>query len=127
MEDIRLLKKLEFFKDLKTMELQQINKILQRSTFRAGEVIVKEGTACDAFYIVKDGSVKITKKGNELATFGSKEPIGEISFIDKGLRSATVTALTDVVLINIPSDSFSALMEQDKNLSNNIIFKLEFS
>jgi CRP-like cAMP-binding protein len=120
MEDTSLLKEIFFFKDLSLHELIMINTIAERLTFSAGEVIIKEGTACDAVYIIKEGSAKLMIAGSHLNTIGSKEPIGEISFIDKGTRSATITALEDTVLIKIPFDSFEKLMSSEKALANKI-------
>ncbi len=120
MEDMALLKKINFLKDLNSIELKQINMIAERSVFHAGEDIVKEGTACDAFYIIKSGSVKVLKEGRHIVNLGKEEPIGEVSFIDRGSRSATVTAIDDTVLIKIPSDSFVKLMAREKELANKI-------
>lgn len=118
MEDIALLKRISFFNDLSSTELMEINKVTERAVYRQGEVVVKEGTACDAFYIIKEGTVKVVKDGRDIVTIENGEPIGELSFIDKGLRSATVIALENTVLIKISSDKFTELMEKDKDLSS---------
>lgn len=120
MEDSALLKKIEFFRDLSSVELVMINTLTERAVFRAGEEIVKEGTPCDAFYLIKEGAVKVTKEGTHLVTIGKEEPVGEISFIDKGVRSATVTALEDTVLIKIPADAFDKLATREKDLGRKI-------
>jgi CRP-like cAMP-binding protein len=120
MEETALLKKVNFFKDLTTWEIMQINKISESKLFKAGEKIVEEGTVCDAFHIIKNGSTKIEKEGREIAILGKEEPIGEISFIDKGLRSATVTALQDTVVITLPSNAFEDLMTTEKEIANKV-------
>lgn len=117
-EDIALLKRISFFNDLSSTELMEINKVTERAVYRQGEVVVKEGTACDAFYIIKEGTVKVVTDGRDIVTIENGEPIGELSFIDKGLRSATVIALENTVLIKISSDKFTELMEKDKDLSS---------
>lgn len=120
MEDMALLKKISFFKDLGRRKLRQINMLVERSAFRAGEEIVKEGTPCDAIYIIKEGSVKVVKGRRHIVDIGKGEPVGEISFIDKGLRSASVIALEDTVLIKIPAGSFEKLLAREKDLASNI-------
>jgi CRP/FNR family cyclic AMP-dependent transcriptional regulator len=117
MEETEVLKRVHFFKDLTSWEILQINKISERKIYKAGEIIVKEGTVCDAFHIIKNGFVKIEKNGREIATLGNEEPIGEISFMDKGLRSATVTALQDTAVITLPSDAFESLMTKEKDIA----------
>jgi CRP-like cAMP-binding protein len=98
----------------------QVNKITERQLFKTGEHIVKEGTECNAFYIIKNGMVKIEKEGREIATLGSEEPIGEVSFIDSGVRSATITALQDTVVIKLPSDKFKELMSTSGEIANKV-------
>lgn len=120
MEETAVLKKVNFFKDLSTWEIMQINKLSESKLFKAGEKIVEEGAACDAFHIIKSGSVKIEKDGREIAILGKEEPIGEISFIDKGVRSATVTALQDTVVITLPSNAFEDLMRTEKGIANKV-------
>ncbi len=120
MEDLALLKKISFFKDLEPAELLKINMISHRAAFKAGEEIVREGTPCDAFYIVKKGSVKVLKGRKHIITIGEREPVGELSFIDKGMRSATVVALEDAVLIKLPSDAFDKVLFKNKGIASKI-------
>jgi CRP-like cAMP-binding protein len=120
MEETAVLKKINFFKDLSSWELMQVNKLIELQLFKAGEHIVKEGTKCDAFYIIKTGTVKVEKEGREIATLGSEEPIGEVSFIDSGVRSATITALQDTVVIKLPSDKFKELLSHSKEIANKV-------
>lgn len=117
MEDIALLKRIEFFSGLTTFELTQISRITERATFKQGEDIVKQGTTCDAVYILKEGSVNVIKDGKLLITLDKGSPIGEISFVDGGPRSASVTAETDSVLIKIPLNAFAELMNKEKDIA----------
>lgn len=120
MEDMALLKKLSFFTDLTSPELKRVNMIIERATFRAGEDIVREGEPCDAFYLVKNGSVKVTRNRRRIVELGASEPVGEISFIDRGARSATVTAMEDTVLIKISSKNFDRLMKNDREIASKV-------
>ena len=120
MEETSVLKKIIFFKGLSSWELIQVNKLIELHLFKSGEQIVKEGTKCDAFYIIKNGMVKVKKEGREIATLGSEEPIGEVSFIDSGVRSATITALQDTVVIKLPSDKFKELMSNSLEIAHKV-------
>lgn len=112
-----LLKRLAFFEHLTSMELAKINTIVERSIFKASEEIVKEEESCDALYIIKQGYVRVSRAGKEIATLGAGSPIGEIAFIDKDLRSATVVALDDTTTIKIPADRFEELMRKEKDIA----------
>ena len=63
MEDIRLLKNLDLFKGLATLDVVKIGKVVRRVSFEKGQEIVKEGTACDSIFFVKQGSVSVMRQG----------------------------------------------------------------
>jgi len=117
MEDIVILKKLQFFSGLNTMELAKVNTITHRATFVPGEIVVKEGSRGGSMYLIKEGVVTVSKADNVLARLGAGDPIGEIAFIDKGARSATVKAEEETVLIEIPGDSFDELLARNKDIA----------
>lgn len=117
MEDIALLKRIDFFGGLTAFELTKISKISERVKFNANDEVMKEGGVCDSIYIIKEGALKVVKGGKLLITLDAGSPVGEVSFIDKGPRSATVIAEEDSVLIKIPVDSLNELMSTDKELS----------
>ncbi|GAB4483603.1 MAG: hypothetical protein OHK006_05160 [Thermodesulfovibrionales bacterium] len=117
MEEMDLLKKIFFLNGLTTGELIKINILAQKADFREGETIFREGDPGDALYIIKEGTVRIEKGSCHIDTLGPGEPIGEMAFIDKGPRSATLVAHSDVSLIRIPADQLEQVFEIDKNLA----------
>ena len=68
-------------------------------SFRAGDVILAEGTAGDTAYLIVSGSVEVTvgkgARARQLGTLGAGDVFGEMSLIEPGPRSATVRAATD--------------------------------
>ena len=75
---------------------------------RRGEVLFHEGDEGDKLYVVTEGKVKLGRtssdgRENLLAILGPGQMFGELSLFDPGPRSATVTAVTDtVVLLAVP-------------------------
>ncbi|HEV7404341.1 MAG TPA: cytochrome P450 [Chthoniobacteraceae bacterium] len=72
---------------------------LQRAaqrTFASGEVIIREGEAAEAFYIIVGGSAEVTRAVNgapqTLAQLGEGQFFGEIGLLQNIPRTATVTA-----------------------------------
>jgi CRP/FNR family cyclic AMP-dependent transcriptional regulator len=65
----------------------------------AGDTIVGEGTGGIVFFFVLEGETSVTVGGEEVATLGRGEYVGELALLDpEGPRTATVTAKTDVHL-----------------------------
>jgi len=84
---------------------------------KSGDVLFQEGTAGDAFGIVKKGTVTIYKnygKPNqiELATLSEGKVVGELSALDGQPRTATAVASTDATIVKIPSNSLKYQLEQ---------------
>lgn len=82
----------------------------------AGEILFKEGEAPEVVYIVKNGRLRArTQKepGGELVILGeikAGEFVGEMGHFNHEPRSATVEAITDVVLIEIPIHSLESVI-----------------
>ncbi len=101
----------EFFDLLRPDEQAALEAVGSRQRFPRGAVIFREGTPSASVVIVRSGRVKVssdTASGTEvvLAVRGPGALLGELSAIDGGPRSATVTALEPVSALAIPSLAF---------------------
>jgi CRP/FNR family cyclic AMP-dependent transcriptional regulator len=80
-----------------------------------GKVLLNQGEASTNMYILKEGQLRVTlNKGGRLIELGFIYPgemVGEMSFLDQEPRSATVKAITDCTLIEIPGEKFDELMK----------------
>jgi CRP/FNR family cyclic AMP-dependent transcriptional regulator len=79
-----------------------------KESYKAGDVIFKEGSHGVAMYLIESGKVEISKdvQGKKLVieTLGPGEILGEMSFVDGEPRSATAIALEDTVLELLDKD-----------------------
>jgi NTE family protein len=77
-----------------------------------GETLVRQNTPADAFYVVIAGRFEVTMAGqsNSVAEIGIGEPIGEIAFFAGGLRTATVTAVRDSVVLELHRAAFDEVV-----------------
>lgn len=79
------------------------------------QVLVREGEHSDSMYWVQSGQLVVTKKrGNEDVVLGhilSGELVGELSFLDQEPRSATVKAITECDLIQIPKETIDSIFK----------------
>lgn len=90
---------------------------MRKTAYKAGKIIVKEGEIGSDAYIIVDGEVELTRScsdGSEivLGTLSDNMMFGEVSMVDPLLRrTATVKALTDVVVAIVPQDSFQEKLQ----------------
>ncbi len=97
--------------------LEQLRDKVSLLTFKAGEVIFKQGMEADSFYLIRYGFVKVMQadaKGSEkiIAYLNEGHYFGEIALLGDEKRSATVEALNRLELIKIAKDDFNAILEQ---------------
>ncbi len=73
------------------------------------QVLLREGEHSHSMFWVQNGQLMVSKKrGNEEVLLGhvySGELVGEISFLDNEPRSATVKAVSECDLIEIPQET----------------------
>ncbi len=94
-----------------------------RRQIPVGTELICEGKPIDALYIVLEGilSVSVSSLGNrEIGTIMSGEVLGEMSFVDGRLPSATVKAIKECLILSIPRQKLTEKLEQD------VLFSLRF-
>jgi len=100
MARVALLRDIPVFAQLDVHQLGLIAAGLRSAHYRAGEVILREGEPGDAFYLIRDGRVAIATAAGGVETLveerGPGEYIGEIALLQRGPRTATARALTDL-------------------------------
>lgn len=91
-------------------------------TFLPGSTILREGEAGSCAYMVESGQVHVSKRSDgvdrPIAVLGPGNLIGEMAAIDEQVRSATVTALTQVEVVPISHGRLEAMIEQADPLLN---------
>ena len=98
--------------------LQAIFMRMNRTPYRAGEVVIKQGDEGDYFYAIVQGRCLVTResplnqKGIKLAELGVGETFGEEALIAEAKRNATVTMLTEGVLMRLNKQDFRDLMHE---------------
>jgi len=92
--------------------------------YKAGETIITEGTKGKGFYILKKGSVDVSKEGRNVATINKPNMIfGEMSDILKEPRTCTIKARTDSSIIHIPRD-IDGIIDEYPSVARKLIIML---
>lgn len=108
-------KVLFIFGQLSDTDVEWLAKNGGRKRLKKGTVLIQEGVAVETLYIVLDGELSVLqgKKQREIARLGSGEIAGEMSFVDMKPPSATVKAVTDVVVYAIPTSTLGEALEKN--------------
>ena len=82
----------------------------------AGKVLIREEEAGDSMFVVTSGRLEARGHfdGRELllATFGPGDIIGEVAFLNRVPRTATVTAVEDSTYVELPGDEVRAQLAE---------------
>ncbi|RFB79272.1 Crp/Fnr family transcriptional regulator [Methylovirgula sp. 4M-Z18] len=85
------------------------------NTYRAGDVIFREGDGPTYAYIVLSGKVEVSARGKIIEQVNEGRAFGIISVIDKKLRSATATAVENSEIALLDSRQFRYMVEAMPN------------
>jgi CRP-like cAMP-binding protein len=106
------------FQRIPPANIQAIFMRMQRVSCRAGETIIQQGAEGDFFYAIVSGKCLVTREtpmnrgGLKLAELGVGDTFGEEALISEAKRNATITMLTDGVLMRLNKQDFRALMNE---------------
>lgn len=105
------------FEGLSKRHLKKLAGLAEMANFMEGAKVVKEGDAGDSFYVVLVGEAKVSVKGRTVHRLLPGDHFGEISLLDGGERTATVTAVTPMTLLMIARKNFLKELELDPSVS----------
>jgi small-conductance mechanosensitive channel/CRP-like cAMP-binding protein len=102
---------IDLFAGLDDVERTRLSEACQELLFGAGERIVRQGDAGQSMFVVLDGRVRVTLEpsGQEVAVISQSAFFGEMSMLTGDPRTATVSALDDATLLEIPAERFREL------------------
>ena len=86
------------FARLSKRELEFIAKEGDEVRVPAGKTLTRQDRAGDTFYVLLDGEAEVKVDGKRRRVLKPGDFFGEISMLDRGLATATVTTLTDARL-----------------------------
>jgi len=118
---VDLLKNVSLFTACSAKELGAIAGLVDEVDVPAGTVLTTEGKPGGEFFVVADGNAKATLRGRKVASFGPGSFFGEMSLLDHGPRSVTITAETPMHLLVLDPVSFNELLTQVPGVARKVL------
>jgi eukaryotic-like serine/threonine-protein kinase len=120
------LRTMAFFEDFGDVALWEVVRIGTWSTLPAGSVIIREGEAGDGFYLLVKGEVAVTLEAKELAKISPGGCFGEMVYFARreSRRSTTVTARTEVTIIEMRGAALRAATDACQNAFNKAVTRV---
>jgi CRP-like cAMP-binding protein len=90
---------------------------MKERTFRPGDAVTEEGKGGVGFFVIADGTAKVTVGGTEVRTLGPGDYFGEIGLIADTDRTATITAEGPLRCYGMTSWDFRPLVESNASIA----------
>lgn len=119
-----LLSEVPMFAGLNARQLKAVARLADEIERPAGTILAQEGELGREFFLILEGSCGVYHGKRKVATLGPGNYAGEISLIDRGPRTATVKADTDVRAIDLGVREFSSLLDSVPGMSRRIMVNL---
>ncbi|MBD0290245.1 MAG: cyclic nucleotide-binding domain-containing protein [Thermoleophilia bacterium] len=112
-----LLGDVPLFADLDERDRERLASRFQERRFAEGTSIVEEGSEGTAFYVLAEGSATVSVGGAITSSLGPGDYFGEMAIVDAGVRSASVTAATDVRTYFLTPWEFRPFVEEHPEIA----------
>jgi cAMP-dependent protein kinase regulator len=104
------LKSVPLLSDLTSYDRSKIADALETVKYPAGSTIIKEGDVGDKFYMLEEGEVEATIRGQPVKHYKAGDYFGELALLEDRPRAATIVSKTEVKLAMLGKDGFQRLL-----------------
>ena len=128
-DEAQSLARVPLFKRLEPHELEHLAEEVDQVNYKAGETIFNEHDRGDALYILEEGNVRIWVYDEDVkeVTLAELKPgdfFGELAVLDRGERSSSATAVTDIHLHRLSSDDFQKFLIDHPDAAIDVICEI---
>lgn len=119
-----MLAEVPMFSGLSARQLKAVSRLADEIERPSGSILAQEGELGREFFLILEGTAGVYHGKKKLAALGPGNFFGEISLIDRGPRTATVKADTDLRALDIGVREFSSLLDAVPGMSRRIMVNL---
>lgn len=118
-----LLGSLSLFRDLTPEQRAAILDLMGHRNVTRGEVLVAEGDASEALFIVQHGAFEVVRGGIEgpIAWLRAGDVVGEIGFFAGDRRTATVRATRDATVLELDRAAWQQVASEVPSLATSLL------
>jgi CRP/FNR family transcriptional regulator len=120
------LRRTPIFSSLSDAELDQISPLVIQRRLKKNTVVFHEGDPASAFYVVKQGRVKVYKGSRDgreqvLSIMGDGQIFGDVPAFDGGPYPATAATMTDSEIYLVKVQDFNELVRRHPEIALKVI------
>src|SRR4029077_9152849 len=93
-------------------DLQLVARRAEDVRVPAGKTLISEGETGHEFFVILDGTARVTKHGRKGAKLGPGGAFGELELRERAPRNATIVADSDMELVVLAQREFAGLIDE---------------
>jgi CRP-like cAMP-binding protein len=121
---IDLIARVPLFRSCSKKELGEIAGLADELDLEQGRTLISEGERGREFFVLVDGTVKVTKNGRKVRELGPGDWFGEIALISDVPRTATVVSTSPVRLLVVTDRAFQQLLQRTPSIAAKVLATL---
>jgi hypothetical protein len=112
-EHFAQMRSLPFFEEFHDSALWEALRLGTMLNFGLGDVLMREDSKGNSFYVILEGHVAVRRAGIQLSVLGPGVTLGEMAYLraEKPVRTATAVAASDVLVLEIRNDALHQASE----------------
>jgi CRP-like cAMP-binding protein len=118
------LRSVPLFSSCTTKELDRIAKAADELQLPAGHVLCDQGQTGREAFVILSGTATVRRNGKKIASLGAGAIVGELSLLDHGPRTATVTTDTPCEVLVLEQRSFAGIIDTVPALAHKLLASL---
>jgi CRP/FNR family cyclic AMP-dependent transcriptional regulator len=111
------LQQIPLFADLTKRDLKRLADSMQEKSFVAGKEIVTEGKGGVGFFVILDGTARVSQGGDDRGLLAAGDYFGEMALIDGDDRTASVHAESDLRCAAMTSWNFRPFVKDHPDVA----------
>ena len=111
-EKMERLQRVPLLEECTGRQLREIARITDVQELPAGTILTRVGEPGEEFFLIVDGAARVEVPGGKTGRIAPGGFFGEMSLLDGGPRSATVTAETAIRVLIIKRRHFATLLRE---------------
>ena len=120
-EKLDAMKRVHLFARCSRGELEMLSREMDELAVEAGRRLIEEGRPGQSFYVLLEGEARVSIKGRSRATLRTGDFFGEISMLDRGPATATVTTTAPCTLMVLSHQQFRDAIRNRQQIAVKVV------
>jgi CRP/FNR family transcriptional regulator, cyclic AMP receptor protein len=118
------LSKVPLFSALSNKDLQKVARASDEVSIPSGKVLMEQGQTGREAFVILEGEATVKRNGKKVAALGPGACFGELALLDRGPRTMTVEAASDMKVLVLGQREFSGVIDEVPGLAHKLLASL---